>query len=111
MQMLKREFYLFFAATAFVVLCALSWGKPFLANVSNHSAAHARVGATRTSSVFAGTILRDGRRLVFRTATGQTFRLDQPQQALPFAGESVTITGSLDMQTGMVHVKAIHPAA
>lgn len=111
MKMLKREFYLFFAATALVVLCAFAWGRPFLANGTHASAPDVRTEIAQSSTVLAGSVLRNGDQLVFRTATGEVFRLDQPQQAQAFAGRSVMITGSLDAHTGTLHIVAIRPAA
>lgn len=105
MNMLKREFVLFVAVTAFVAFCGLAWGGPFMANDADPTT----VFAAGTTAQMRGTLLRSGDELIFRTGAGSTYRIDQPQQAQPFAGQAVTITGSLD--AGTVHVVAIHPAA
>jgi hypothetical protein len=109
MKMLKREIYLFFSATAFVVLCAWAWGGPFVASASNPVAVEAEAQPAQAASAWAGTVLREGNQLVFRAATGQVYRLDQPQEAQAFAGQPVTLTGSLDAHSDMVHVRGIHP--
>lgn len=111
MKMFKRELCLFFSATALMVLFALAWGKPFLSNTANQGAGHARMRAPEATSVFAGTVLRKGGQLIFRTAAGQTYRFDKPQQVRGFAGEPVIITGSLNAHTDTVHIDGIRPAA
>ncbi|MFP5206208.1 MAG: DUF5818 domain-containing protein [Acidobacteriota bacterium] len=111
MKMLKREICLFFAAIAFVVLYALAWGKPFLSKGAHPRAGHARMQTAPAATVLAGTVLRQGDELIFRTAAGQIYRFDQPQLAASFAGQPVTITGSLDARTGTVHIDGIRPAA
>jgi hypothetical protein len=105
MKMLKREFFLFVAVTAFVAFCGLAWGGPFMANQADPATVYA-AGAPASMT---GSVLRSGDQLIFRTGAGLTYRIDQMQQAQPFAGQAVTITGSVD--AGTVHVVAIHPAA
>ena len=107
MKMLKREIYLFFSATAFVVLCAWAWGGPFVASATSPAAVEAQAQPTQGASAWAGTVQRDGNQLVFRAATGQVYRLDRPQEAQAFAGQPVTLTGDLDAHSGMVHVRGI----
>lgn len=108
MRMIKRELLLCPILTAFVFVCALAWGSPFLSIGSGSRAAYAQ-SQTRAAQV-EGTILRSGDQFLLRDASGQLFRLDGTQQVEPFEGKAVTITGQFDQQNKTVHVEQIESA-
>lgn len=107
MKTIKRELLLCVTLTAFVFVCALAWGKPFL---SMGSAGMAYAQQQGQSALFKGTVLRNGEQFFLRDASGQFFRLDDPQQVQPFEGKAVTVTGRLDQQNKLIHVERIEAA-
>jgi Protein of unknown function (DUF5818) len=102
----KRDLSLFSAITCFVIVCALAWGKPFVG--TDLSAVHAQV---RSARVFEGFVLRHGEQLLLRDTSGQEIPLDAQQQALPFVGKTVTVTGNLEGGSKSIHIVHIEPAA
>lgn len=106
---LKREVILGAALTAFVFVCAWAWGAPFVAPTA--SAATATVQSQSQAATFSGTIQRNGEQFVLREASGQIYRLDDPRDAQPFEGRSVTVTGKLDSSEKLIHVERIAPVA
>jgi uncharacterized protein YdeI (BOF family) len=119
MQLIKRDLILCIAFTAFVVVCALAWGSPFIRNTtasSNNAGANAILTQAQTqqapaqSTLFRGKVLRNGEQFLLRDGSGQVFRLDDPEQAQSFEGKDVTITGKLDLDSRMIHVDRIESA-
>lgn len=109
MKTIKRELVLCLTLTAFVFVCALAWGSPFLSIRSGS-------GASLTQqqiqpAVFKGTVVRNGEQFLLRDVSGQFFRLDAAQHVRPFEGKAVTITGRLDRQTKTIRIEWIDPAA
>lgn len=94
---LSRDLLLGIAMSVFVFVCAFAWGGPFLSTAS-YETQHA---------TFAGTVARDGAQLVLRDDTGRVYSLDDPQQAQPFEGKAVTVTGTLDPGAHVLHVDQI----
>lgn len=105
MKMIKRELLLCMTLTAFVFVCALAWGSPFLSIASVAGTAYAQQQSQSTQ--MKGTILRNGEQFLLRDVSGRVFRLDDPQHVLAFEGKAVTITGRLDQQTKTIHVERI----
>lgn len=109
MKMIKRELVLCLTLTAFVFVCALAWGSPFLSIGSGSGTAHAQQQAQ--SALFKGTVLRNGEQFLLRNGSGQIFRLDGAQPVQPFEGKAVTVTGRLDEQKNTIHIERIDSAA
>jgi hypothetical protein len=105
---LKREVILGAALSAFVFVCALAWGSPFVAPTA--SAAPVQVQSQSQTATFSGTIQRNGEQFVLREASGQIYRLDDPKDAQTFENRAVTVTGRLDFGAKMIHVERIAPA-
>lgn len=59
------------------------------------------------SSVFTGTIVKNGSDFVLRDQTGKVFRLDAPSKAEPFEGKPVKVTGKLEETARLIHVESI----
>ncbi len=57
--------------------------------------------------VIAGTIVKSGPNYVLRDSSGTVYQLDAQEKAQPFEGKSVKVTGELETQTSLLHVKAI----
>src|SRR5262245_16319423 len=69
-------------------------------------AAPQRPGATQT---FTGTIAKTGDTFMLNdTDKKVSYSLDDAQQAAKYDGKKVTVTGTLDAQTKMIHVETIH---
>lgn len=110
MKLIKRDLILCIAFTAFVFVCALAWGSPFIGNNAGSGAVMAQSQAQQTSAqsaMFRGTVVRYGEQFMLRDGSGQVFRLDNPSQAQSFEGKAVTITGMLDSGSRMIHVDRI----
>jgi hypothetical protein len=65
---------------------------------------------TAKSTVFMGTIVKDGSDYVLRASTGDVYRLDMPSKAQPFEGKSVKVTGKLEETAKLIHVTNIEEA-
>ena len=64
---------------------------------------------TETETFF-GTILRNGDKFVLSdSATRSKYTLDNPKMASRYEGISVKVTGSLDMDSNLIHVETIQP--
>lgn len=107
---LSRELLLGVAISAFVFVCALAWGGPFLSSVPFGAAARAQQSQIR-SGVFSGTVVRTGEQFGLRETSGQIYRLDDAQHAQTFEGKEVTVTGTLDTQADILHVEQIASVA
>lgn len=108
MKVIKRELLLCLALTAFVFVCALAWGNPFLAAGPAGSAiTHSQAATAR---VFEGTVMRHGDQFLLRETSGQSFRIDNAQGIRAFEGKSVTVTGKFDAAAGTIHVERIESA-
>lgn len=108
---LSRELLLGIAISAFVFVCALAWGGPFLSNAPFGAATRAQQSQTR-SGVFSGIVVRTGEHFGLRETSGQIYRLDDPRHAQGFEGKTVTVTGTLDSEADLIHVEQIEsPAA
>lgn len=59
------------------------------------------------SVVVTGTIVKNGSTFVLRASSGTVYQLDAQEKAQPYEGKSVKVTGDLEAQTSVIHVKAI----
>jgi uncharacterized protein YdeI (BOF family) len=111
MKLIKRDLILCIAFTAFVFVCALAWGSPFIGNNAGSSATQAQAQpVSAQATMFRGTVVRNGEQFLLRDGSGQVFRLDDPEQAQSFEDKTVTITGMLDHGSRMIHVERIESA-
>lgn len=106
MKTIKRELLLCAALSAFVFVCALAWGSPFLAIGSGSVAAYSQPAR---SAQFKGTIVASGGQFLLRDGSGHAFPLDNPQRVQSFAGKNVTITGT-QSASKTIHVNRIESA-
>jgi hypothetical protein len=132
-DLLKRDMTLAAAISALVFMCALAWGKPFVATGSAEAPVQAQqmqaqqmqaqqvqaqqVQAQQVQAqqgqtgTFTGTVLRHGEQFVLRDGAGQIYRLDDPRDAQTFEGKPVKVTGKLDTEARLIHVERIEAAA
>jgi Protein of unknown function (DUF5818) len=61
--------------------------------------------------MFSGTVVRSGPRFALRESAGVLYPLDSAGRAWPYEGEDVRVTGKLDLDTQLLYVDAIEPAA
>lgn len=110
---IKRDLTLALLMSALVFVCALAWGHPFIGTGSSQAAAvaapvQAQQGQAQ-SAIFSGTIQRNGEQFFLREASGQIYRLDDPQHAQAYEGQAVKVTGKLDAEARLIHVEHIEP--
>lgn len=105
MKVIKRELLLCLALTAFVFVCALAWGNPFLA--AGSSAAAANHVQQTPPALFHGTVQRNGDQFLLRESSGRSLRIDGAQAIQSFQGKTVTVTGKLDPVSGTIYVETI----
>ncbi len=106
---LKREILIGTALSAFVIVCAWAWGRPFITASAPPQTAQAQSQAQ--SGSFTGTIERDGEQFFLRVTSGPIYRLDDPKDAQPLEGKPVTVVGRLDPGARTIHVERIAPAS
>lgn len=129
MQSIKRDLGFGLVVSVLVFAGALAWGYPFEAAASGPQSATVSSQAQQQpgqaqqqpgqmqsqdqpqSKTFTGTIAKSGSTYVLRDSSGQTYKLDAPDQAQSFEGKAVTVTGQLDPQSNTIHVESIQPAA
>jgi hypothetical protein len=111
-DLLKRDMTLAVAITALVFMCALAWGKPFVATGSAEAPVQAQQVQAQQgqTGTFTGTVLRNGEQFVLRDTAGQIYRLDDPREAQTFEGKPVKVTGKLDTEARLIHVERIEAA-
>lgn len=59
-------------------------------------------------TAYAGMVMKSGGKYVLKTDMG-TLKLDDQVRAKKFNGKRVTVTGTMDKNTGMLHVTGISP--
>lgn len=109
---IKHDLTFALLVSAFVFVCALAWGHPFIGGNANEVTAGAAMQAQQSqtqSAIFAGTIQRDGEQFLLREESGQIYRLDSSRLAQPYEGQSVKVTGKLDTEARLIHVEHIEP--
>jgi hypothetical protein len=62
---------------------------------------------SQPSQIFVGKIAKSKGDLVFKDDAGTSYKLDNTDQAKPFVGKSVKVTGTLDAPTNTIHVTNI----
>jgi hypothetical protein len=109
---IKHELTLALLVSAFVFVCALAWGHPFVGSSSDAAVAGIAMQSQQNqvqSAIFAGTIQRNGEQFFLREESGQIYRLDSSRLAQPYEGQSVKVTGKLDTEARLIHVEHIEP--
>lgn len=67
--------------------------------------------SSQTTQIFVGKIAKAKGNLVLKDDAGTSYKLDNTDQAKPFVGKSVKVTGTLDASTNTIHVTNIEAAA
>jgi len=110
MRSIKRDLIDLSILSAFVLAFALAWGGPFVGASPAYSQDQAQMQQQQQAQTFTGTVVRDGGQYVLRDSSGQTYKLDNPDQAKQYEGKTVKVTGTLDQQAMTIHVQNIEPA-
>jgi Protein of unknown function (DUF5818) len=131
MQSIKRDLTIGLSVSGLVFACALAWGSPFVATGSGAALTQEpqqtqppqqqpqpdqaqpqpdQSQSQAESKVFVGTVVKSGQFYVLRVASGQRYKLDDPESAKPYEGKSAKVTGQLDEQAMLIHVESIQGA-
>ena len=64
------------------------------------------------AKTYVGTILKDGDKFVLSdSATKSRFTLDDAEKASPYEGRTVTVTGTIEVASNLIHVESIQEIA
>jgi hypothetical protein len=63
----------------------------------------------QSPSEYTGTVMKSAGKYVLKTDAG-TLQLDDQAKAKKYSGKQVTVSGTVDKSTGMIHVSDIAPA-
>ncbi len=117
MHSIKRDLVAGLSITVVSLVCALAWGRPFVAVGPGSKAAQTQDSPQQTqpqpdqrhpqAKTFTGTVLKSGGQYVLRDASGQTFKLDDSESAKPYEGKAVKVVGQLDERAMVIHVQSI----
>lgn len=66
--------------------------------------------SAQTPTAYMGTVMKSGSKYVLKTDAGM-LQLDDQAKAKKFNGKQVTVNGTVDKSTGMLHVTDIAPAS
>lgn len=66
---------------------------------------------SRPTQIFVGKVAKSKDGLMLKGDTGMSYKLDNADQAKPFVGKSVKVTGTLDAASNTIHVTNIEPAS
>jgi uncharacterized protein YdeI (BOF family) len=121
MQSIKRDLSIGLSASALIFACALAWGSPFVAagpkatQVQEPQQTQPQPDQAQPqqskSATFTGTVVKSGNEFSLRDASGQMYKLDNPESAKPYEGKAVKVTGQLDEQAKLIHVESIEGTA
>lgn len=67
--------------------------------------------SSQTAQIFVGKIAKAKGDLVLKDDAGTSYKLDNSDQAKPFVGKNVKVTGTLDTSTNTIHVTNIEAAS
>ena len=111
MYPLKRDFVYMSVVAALAFAFALAWGRPFVSSSPDSGQVEAQQQQTgpgqANAESFTGTVVRNGDTYALRDSSGAVYGLDDAQRVGPFEGESVKVTGQLDGQAKVIHVRSI----
>jgi hypothetical protein len=60
---------------------------------------------------FSGTIEQSNGKLCLRDSSGTKYQLDDQNKAQQYSGQKVTINGTLDSSSNMIHVQDVNPSS
>jgi hypothetical protein len=63
------------------------------------------------TQIFVGKIAKSKGAVVLRDDAGTAYKLDNADQAKPFMGKNVKVSGMLDGSTNTIHITNIEPAS
>jgi len=64
------------------------------------------------AKTFLGTVLKDGDNFVLSdSATKSRYKLDDAEKASPYEGRTVTVTGTIEVASNLIHVESIQEIA
>jgi Protein of unknown function (DUF5818) len=67
-------------------------------------------GQSQPSQIFVGKVAKSkAGDLLLKGDAGMSYKLDNADQATPFVGKNVKITGTLDAATNTIHITSIEP--
>ncbi len=66
--------------------------------------------SAQTPTAYTGTVMKSGGKYVLKTDAG-TLQLDDQAKAKKYNGKQVTVNGTVDKSTGMLHVTDIAPVS
>ncbi len=66
--------------------------------------------SAQSPTAYSGTVMKSGSKYVLKTDAG-TLQLDDQAKAKKYNGKQVTVNGTVDKSTGMLHVTDIAPAS
>jgi hypothetical protein len=101
-QFILRDLTFGIAISAFVFVCALAWGGPFLATNQLPAAFAAAQAAT-----LSGTVMRDGSNVYLSLGSGKLYELENVRHVGSFDGKFVTVTGRVNAQAKLILVERI----
>jgi hypothetical protein len=64
---------------------------------------------SQPSQIFVGKVAKSKGDLVLKDDAGTSYKLDNADQAKPFVGKNVKVTGTLDAATNTIHITTIEP--
>ncbi len=64
---------------------------------------------SQPTQIFVGKVAKSKGDLVLKDDAGTSYKLDNTDQAKPFVGKNVKVTGRLDAATNTIHVTTIEP--
>ena len=65
---------------------------------------------SQPTQIFVGKIAKSKGTVVLKDDAGTAYKLDNADQAKPFVGKNVKVTGTLDGSTNTIHITNIEPA-
>jgi len=123
MQSIKRDLTVFCALSALTLACTLAFTSPPIAAAAQEPGKQQPPmpqqqpqpqmpdqTQTKASSTFTGTVVKDGDSYSLRDSSGQTYKLDDSEEAKQFVGKTVKVTGTLDEEAKVIHVESIEGA-
>jgi hypothetical protein len=103
-QLIKRDLTLGIVVSAFVFVCALAWGGPFLATSQPSTVAGQTF--TRTATL-TGLVMRDSSNVYLNLGAGKLYQVENADRVRGFDGKYVTVVGQVNAQAKLILVERI----
>ena len=111
MRSIKRDLIGLSIYLALILSFALAVGRPFLIGHPAYAQGDSLQQRNHVApNTFTGTIVKDHGQFVLEEAAGAKYQLDDRGQATTYEGKAVKVTGQLDEQSMVIHVKNIEGA-